>query len=121
MKAEIHRERALRIERSQAKCGPEDFEMRIEAAMLASTHWLNFILHRMSITPAGQDVMHTYLLTVNDLRRYRIEAARFVDALTEIEDLRPAFVRGNWPGGEAAAARAMELQGLLRQKADELT
>ena len=34
MKAEHHRERAERIERSAAKLGAHDWEMKIEAAML---------------------------------------------------------------------------------------
>jgi hypothetical protein len=34
-----HAEKALRIERSLAKCISSDYEIRIEAAMLAATHW----------------------------------------------------------------------------------
>jgi hypothetical protein len=40
-----------------------------------------------------------------------------VRALSEIEDLRPPFVRGNMPGAEAAADRARELLSVIRLKA----
>ena len=112
-----HREKAEKIERSLAKCAPEDYEMRIEAAMLAGTHWLNLVLHRMDVTPPRSDVLHTYMLTVNELRKYKVADEELVNALAEIEDIRPAFVRGNLPGGDRAADRAVELLGVLRAKA----
>src|SRR5690606_2774429 len=114
MKPEDHKNKALEIERSLLKCLPADYEMTIEAAMLAGTHWLNYLLHRRGITAPEVDVLHTYRLTVNDLRKYRVADARAVDALTEIEDTRPGYVRGNLPGGETAAARARELLTVLR-------
>ncbi len=117
MSPEAHRAKAERIERSLAKCGPQDYEMKIEAAMLAGTHWLNLALHRMGITPPQTDVLHTYMLTVNELRKYRVADAELLDALAEIEDIRPGFVRGNLQGGEKAAERSLALLSLLRQKA----
>ncbi len=114
MNAAEHRERAARIERSIAKLAPEDYEMAIEAAMLAGTHRLNAWLHEAGVTESAADVLHTYMLVVNELRRLRVADAQRVDALTAIEDLRPAFVRGDAPGGEAAAARAFELLAILR-------
>ena len=117
MTPEEHRAKAEKIERSLAKCGPQDYEMKIEAAMLAGTHWLNVALHRMGVTPPQTDVLHTYMLTVNDLRKYRVADAELLDALTEIEDIRPGFVRGNLPGGDKAAQRALALLSLLRRKA----
>lgn len=117
MTPQEHRAKAQRIERSLAKCGPADYEMKIEGAMLAGTHWLNLVLHRMGVSKPQTDILHTYLLTVNELRKYRIADEALVDALVEIEDIRPPFVRGNLPGGERAAERALELLGLLRRKA----
>ena len=117
MTPQEHRAKAEKIERSLAKCGPSDYEMRIEAAMLAGTHWLNLALHRLGATAPHADVMHTYLLTVNELRRLRVADAELLDALTEIEDIRPPYVRGNHPGGEQAAERALVLLGALRGKA----
>ena len=119
MSPQEHRVKAERIERSLAKCGPADYEMKIEAAMLAGTHWLNLVLHRIGVTPPQTDILHTYMLTVNELRKYRVAEEELVAALSEIEDIRPAYVRGNRPGGEMAAERALELLALLRRKAGE--
>ena len=117
MTPDEHRTKAARIERSLAKCGPADYEMKIEAAMLAGTHWLNAALHRAGVTPAQTDILHTYMLTVNELRKYRVADEELVAALTEIEDIRPAYVRGNLPGGEKAAEHALHLLAVLRRKA----
>lgn len=117
MSPQEHRARAEKIERSLAKCGPADYEMKIEAAMLAGTHWLNLALHSLGVTPSRADVMHTYLLTVNELRKYRVADAGLLDALTQIEDIRPPYVRGNFPGGEKAAERALALLATIRDKA----
>jgi hypothetical protein len=116
---EEHRARAGRIERSLAKCAPEDFEMKIEGAMLAGTHWLNAALHRSAVTPPENDVFHTYLLTVNEFRRLGVAHEGLINALAEIEDMRPAFVRGNFPGGQEAAHRALELLAMIRSKGEE--
>jgi len=116
---EEHRARAGRIERSLAKCAPDDFEMKIEGAMLAGTHWLNAVLHRLAITKPENDVFHTYLLTVNEFRRLSVADDSLINALAEIEDMRPAFVRGNFPGGHHAAQRALELLTLIRSKGNK--
>ena len=117
MSPQKHRAKAERIEHSLAKLGPQDHDMRIEAAMLAGTHWLNAVLHESGAVPLTADVMHTYMLVVNDLRRLRLVHNGLIDALTEIEDLRPARVRGNLDGGETAAERAIELLAKLRAAA----
>jgi hypothetical protein len=116
---EEHRARARRIERSLAKCALDDFEMKIEGAMLAGTHWLNASLHRMGVTAPQNDVFHTYLLTVNEFRRLSLADQGAINALVEIEDMRPAFVRGNFPGGQDAARRALALLSVIRGKAKE--
>jgi hypothetical protein len=117
MNGQAHRAIAERIERSLAKCGPADYEMRIEAAMLAGTHWLNVALHDMGVTRPENDVFHTYLLTINEHRRLSLADEALVTALGKIEDLRPAFVRGDLPGGERAAECALRLLGLIRARA----
>ena len=114
MKIEQHCALADRIERSLAHCGRADYEMKIEAAMLAGTHRLNALMHAAGLTGVDTDVLHTYLLTVNEYRRLSVAAPQLVAALTEIEDLRPPFVRGNHPGGERAAERALALLARLR-------
>jgi hypothetical protein len=119
VRSEEHRATAERIERSLAKCGPADYEMRIEAAMLAGTHWLNAALHHMGVTRAESDVFHTYLLTVNEYRRLSVGDDALIAALAEIEDIRPPFVRGNRAGGEGAAERALALLARIRSAAVE--
>jgi hypothetical protein len=120
MEAIDHKQRAERIERSISKCGDQDHEMKIEGAMLAGTHWVNLILHKLGVTKAEQDVMHSYMLTVNDLRKYSVADRESLEALAEIEDIRPAHVRGNVPGGPAAAAHALALLAKIRTKALKL-
>src|SRR5262249_8504717 len=117
--SEEHRARGARIERSLAKCAPEDFEMKIEAAMLAGTPLVKAALHRLAITAPESDVMHTYHLPVSEFRRLSVADESLIKALAEIEDLRPAFVRGNFPGGPQAAQRALELLARLRSKGEK--
>ena len=117
MSPKDHRAKAEKIERSLAKCDPSDYEIRIEGAMLAGTHWLNLALHALGVTAPHIDVMHTYLLTVNELRKYRVADAALLDALGEIEDMRPPYVRGNFPGGQKAAERALSLLAAIRNTA----
>ena len=109
MNAEQHRRRAERIERSLAKLGSADHEMKIEAAMLAGTHWANYALHRRRVTTDGEDIVHTTMLVVNMLRKYSIVEGEVLQALAEIEELRPLHVRGDVPAGDAAAGRALQL------------
>jgi hypothetical protein len=117
MEVDQHLAVAQRIERSLQKCGPADYEMKIEAAMLAGTHWLNAALHRVGVTRPEGDVFHTYLLTINEFRRLCVAGDAMMQALAQIEDLRPAFVRGNRAGGENAAQQALELLSVIRTKA----
>ncbi|RZL90796.1 MAG: hypothetical protein EOP82_14515 [Variovorax sp.] len=117
MKPHEHEAAAQRIENSLRKCGPDDHEIIIEAAMLAGSHWLNAHLHRLGATQPTQDVMHTYLLVVNELRRLSVAEPQAVAALSAIEDLRPAYVRGAHPGGKEAGQRALSLLELIRASA----
>lgn len=117
MHVDAHIAIARRIERSLQKCGPADYEIKIEAAMLAGTHWLNAALHRLRANQPDSDVFHTYLLTINEFRRLSIADSELMQALADIEDIRAPFVRGNRTGGERAAERALEWLALIRAKA----
>ncbi|MCY1223400.1 hypothetical protein D9M68_634540 [compost metagenome] len=117
MDIERHMAMALGIEASLQKCTSTDYEMLIEGAMLAGTHWLNALLHKLGTTPPQADVFHSYLLTVNEFRRLAVAAEGPLHALAAIEDSRVPFVRGNHPGGEAAAERALELLSVIRATA----
>lgn len=118
MSPEQHCQKAMKIERSLAKLTPDMIEIRIEAAMLAATHWLNAALHRLGTNSAEQDVMHTYMLTVNEFRRLAAADAQLMSMMAEIEDLRPLHVRGDVQGGREAADHACALLGRIRQIAE---
>jgi len=109
-----HDNYAARIERSMGKCSGDDHELLIEGAMLAAAHRLNAHLHRLGMTSAEADIVHTYLLTINEYRRLSVADGVSMAALAAIEDLRPAYVRGNHPGGTEAAQRALQLLAAIR-------
>ncbi|MCC6592879.1 MAG: hypothetical protein IT479_06345 [Xanthomonadales bacterium] len=117
MKAQGHRSKAERIERSLVALGESDWEMKIEAAMLAGTHWANYALHRRGVTADAEDVVHTSMLVVNMLRKYSIVEGDLLRDLAEIEELRPLHVRGDVPGGAHAAGRALQLLQAIGERA----
>jgi hypothetical protein len=114
MKAENHRLKAEKIENSLKLLGEDDWEMKIEAAMLAGTHWANYTLHRGGITSDSEDIIHNSMLVVNMLRKYSLAEGALLGALTEIEELRPLYVRGDVQHGACAAERALELLHSIR-------
>ena len=112
-----HRRKAERIARSLAKCRPADWEVVIDGAMLAVTHWVNWALHRRGLTAPADDVVHAYFVTGFERQYYALAAgAEFLDALEEIDAMRPRYVRGN-ADGEAAARRALALVARVRERA----
>ena len=117
MKAELHRQKAERIERSLTLCTPSDWEIRIEAAMLAGTHWANYALHRRGVTVESEDIVHTTMTIVAYLRKYQLAEEELLGALTEIEELRPFYVRGDVPGGSEAGERALALLSAIGDRA----
>ena len=54
MSPDKHRAKAERIERSLAALTDADWEIRIEAAMLAGTHWANYVLHKVGASAASE-------------------------------------------------------------------
>lgn len=117
MRPESHIEKAERIERSLQHCSALDYEMRIEGAMLAATHYANLALHRLGITPETWDVVHSDFLSIMDHVRFRLLEGELVTALEEIELLRPPWVRGDALDGEAAGERAAQLLDVVRRAA----
>ena len=120
MTPDYHREKALRIERSLAKLGDGDWEIRIEAAMLAGTHWVNHVLHRVGASHSSEDMVHASMCTVSVLRKYKLAEPQLIGQLEEIEELRPLFVRGDMDGGAAAARMALALLGSIGERASRL-
>ena len=118
MNAKGHRHKAERIARTLAKCRPSDYEIVIDGAMLAISHWINFAFHSLQLTAADNDVMHAYFVTGFDRQYFGLAAGpEFLDALEEIDNARPLYVRGNIDGGEKAAERALDLHETVRRKA----
>ena len=118
MKAEAHRLKAERLGRSLAKCSSADTELVIDGVMLAITHWINFVFHMLELTAPDDDIMHCYFVTGFDRQYYGLAADPvFLDALEEIDDLRPLYVRGNAAGSDAAGVRALEMHEAVRDKA----
>ncbi len=118
MKAEGHRAKAERIGRSLDKLSPEDSEAVIDGVMLAVTHWINFAFHSVGLTAQTDDVMHAYFATAFERQHWGLAAGpEFLDALAEIETIRPQHVRGNASGGEAAATRALAILADVRERA----
>ena len=120
MTPENHRDKAQRIERSLAKLTDSDWEIRIEAAMLAGTHWVNYVLHKSGVSEMSEDMVHASMCMVSVLRKYKLAEPDLIAQLEEIEELRPQFVRGDMDGGANAANRALELLELLGQRARKI-
>lgn len=118
MTPEQHLAKAERITRAMEKLKPTDYEMQIEAAMLAGTHWLNIAVHRYGLTEAKDDVIHAEYMSGATRLKLSLVAPGLAEALDEIEQARPLFVRGDAPGGEAVAARCLERLRQLRAAAE---
>ena len=117
MSPEAHRRKAERIERTLAKLQPSDYEMRIDGAMLAASHYANLALHRLGIVPETRDIIHSEFLELIDYRRFEVAAGSLVEALEAIEELRAPFVRGAAAGGAAAGERALAQLARVREAA----
>lgn len=117
MKAEDHRIKAERIGRSLAVLGDDDWEIKLEAAMLAGTHWANYALHRRGVSTDGEDIVHTSMCVVNTLRKYALVEKELLAHLDEIEELRPLHVRGDAEGGREAGSRALVLLAAIGERA----
>ncbi|MSP67332.1 MAG: hypothetical protein EXQ96_04390 [Alphaproteobacteria bacterium] len=117
MTPEMHQAKAERIENSFKKCTTADVEACIEVAMLAGTHWFNFALHKMGVSPPQKDALHAQYMLDVDRYRLNVVAPDLLAAMDEVEGLRALHVRGNAPGGGTAAKRALDLLAQLRQTA----
>jgi hypothetical protein len=85
--------------------------------MLAATHYTNLALHTLGLTLPERDVIHTEFLRVIDYRRFLIAAPVLVQALEDLESLRPPYVRGDEQGGPAAGETALKLLKIVQREA----
>lgn len=102
--------------RSMQKLTPDDYEMLIEAAMIAGTQLFNVCLHRLGVTAENEDVMHSEYLTGHQRIRISLLAPGLAELLDEIEQLRPAYVRGDFEHGQAAAQRCVKALAALNER-----
>ena len=117
MSPEQHAAKAEKILKAMDKLTESDFEMVIEASMLAGTHLLNAALHRMRLSESNDDVMHAEYMSSAMRTKTTLVAGPLVDALQAIEEMRPFSVRGDLPNGETAARRCRDLLEYIRVKA----
>jgi hypothetical protein len=115
MKPEDHAYRISRIERTLlSKLDPHaDYELYVEACMLAGTHALNFVLHRLELTAETWDLAHSDT-PAHDIRM-PAELALLVAGLKSIEDLRASSLRGKSPWNPGNAERCLEGYRALRE------
>src|SRR5277367_1374136 len=98
-----HQARAERITRSLRKCHVADYEIVIEGAMLASTHWFNLGLHRLGWSAPTHDVVHAEFIAKGERLKLSLLVPDLLAARDTIEAARALFVRGSAPSGEDAA------------------
>jgi len=117
MNESLHRNKALRIERSLQSLDVDHFEAVIEGTMLAGTHWFNILLHRAGLAAENADAMHSEFLSVGARRKVAVLLPKALAALDEIEALRTTHVRGDMPDGPGAARHALACLAVLRGQA----
>jgi len=120
MKVAAHLAKAERIGASLARCTTADYETVIEGCMLAGTHLFNLLLHEAGLRRDDQDAMHSEFLGAGERRKIAIRLPGVLEAMDTIESLRTGYVRGDLPGGEAAAGRAFASLAELRRQAAAL-
>ena len=95
----------------------EDYEIYIEAYMLAGTHLLNALLHKYALTDAKSDLLHSDKPALN--KPVETELRALFDAMKFIEDLRPGYLRGttvwNREHGKQCAQRYNQVKQFAQQ------
>ena len=119
MKIDQHINRSERIERSASKFSrDDDYEMFVEACMLAGTHLLNAALHHSGVTPDHHDLLHSDKPPL--AAAVSAEIAQMMRALKQIEDLRSGYLRGNKPWQPSDGDMCSRNMASIRATADRL-
>jgi hypothetical protein len=119
MKPQDHVTKARRIEATiVAKLDfDRDYELCLEGYMLAGTHYLNAVLHKRGVTREQFDLSHT--------DRPRLDAPidetlrPLFEALRQVEDLRPDYLRGNKTWNAEDGRRCRESYEQVRRLAEK--
>lgn len=94
MRIADHVTKAKRIEDTMIrKLDPDqDYEIYVEACMLAGTHLLNAVLHKYAVTDESSDLLHSDKPPLD--APVQAELRPLFDAMKFIENLRPGYLRG---------------------------
>jgi len=94
VKVSDHITKAQRIEDTMMRklSRDADYEIYVEACMLAGTHLLNAVLHQYAITNERSDLLHSDKPALKD--PVRPDLRPLFEAMKFIEDLRPGYLRG---------------------------
>ena len=97
MKLDEHVTKARRIEATMTGRlhRDQDYELYLEGYMLAGTHWLNVILHKLAVTREQADLVHSDKPRLETPVEARLRP--LFEAMKYIEDLRPGYLRGTRP------------------------
>jgi hypothetical protein len=89
-----HVTKARRIEKTMKRKldRDADYEIFVETCMLAGTHWLNALLHKLAITAESSDLLHSDKPPLPG--PIAAELQPYFAAMKLIEDLRPGYLRG---------------------------
>ena len=95
MKIDQHLVKARRIESTMLSKldRNKDYELYVECYMLAGTHLLNAVLHKLAITPENSDLLHSDKPVLN--KPVDAGVRPMFQAMKLIESLRPGYLRGN--------------------------
>ena len=120
MRIEDHVEKARRIEASMTgkMHRDQDYELMLEGYMLAGTHLLNAILHKLAVTDKDFDLLHSNKPVLEVPIEARLQP--FFDAMRYIEDLRPGYLRGMKPWSVEDGNRCAEYYGKVKRYAAEV-
>lgn len=95
MKLDDHLVKARRIEATMASKldRNKDYELYVECTMLAGTHLLNAVLHKLAVTKEEWDLLHSDKPALD--KPVDAKLRPMFDAMKYIEGLRPGYLRGN--------------------------
>ena len=96
MKPQDHVSKARRIEATIGKLDPDrHYELCVEGYMLAGSHFMNAVSHKLSVTRENADVSHSDNPALDVASDHALRP--LLDAMKRIEDFRPDYLRGTKP------------------------
>src|SRR5262245_39176910 len=120
MRIQDHVEKARRIEATMTgKLDRDgDYELVLEGYMLAGTHLLNAILHKLAVTKEDFDLLHSDKPVLEAPVETRLQP--FFAAMRYIEDLRPGYLRGLKPWRTEDGKGCAEMYEKVKRLAEQV-